>query len=366
VVVVDEAAMIGTRDLDRLLGFAARDRANVVLVGDDKQLPAINAGGAFTALARTLGAVELTENRRQVEAWERAALDELRSGNLPTAVRAYEEHGRIVTGASVDEVRARLVNDWFAAGGDGLMLATRRHEVAELNQRARVVMNAHEKLAAAAMLTGGIEFRVGDHVMATRNDRRVGLLNGTRGTVVAVDPYRGRLTIETDARRVDVPSSYLEAGHLTYGYAMTVHKAQGATTDHAFLLGDEALFREAGYVAMSRGRQANTCYVVEGDAMPMDTLARRLGRSNAKMLGVHEHAAVFDAVGERPTHRVDAWLWDKAVQQAVDYRERWNVTDADTALGAKPTDRDQLLDYLRASRGLRDIQHREVDHGIGW
>jgi hypothetical protein len=140
---------------------------------------------------------------------------------------------------------------------------------------------------------------------------------------------------------------------------MTVHKAQGATADHAFLLGDEALFREAGYVAMSRGRRTNTCYVVEGDA----PLERRLGRSNAKTLSVHEHAAVFDALGPRPERQADAVRWDLAVQRAVDYRERWDITDTDSALGPRPTDRVQLLEYLRASRGL---QAREVDHGIGW
>ena len=82
VIVVDEAAMIGTRKLNRLLDHAGQARAKVVLIGDPCQLPEIEAGGAFEALERTLGANELSQNRRQVEPWEREALGHLRNGDV--------------------------------------------------------------------------------------------------------------------------------------------------------------------------------------------------------------------------------------------------------------------------------------------
>jgi hypothetical protein len=73
VLVVDEAGMVGTRALDELAQAAERARAKLVLVGDDRQLPEIEAGGAFRALADELGASELRDVRRQREAWDRAA-----------------------------------------------------------------------------------------------------------------------------------------------------------------------------------------------------------------------------------------------------------------------------------------------------
>ncbi|MHB1988124.1 MAG: AAA family ATPase [Acidimicrobiales bacterium] len=95
VVVVDEAGMVGTRDRQMLVFWAKRCGASVVLVGDHRQLPEIEAGGALGALADRLGAIELTENRRQREEWERGALDELRHGEVARPVVAYGDHGRL-------------------------------------------------------------------------------------------------------------------------------------------------------------------------------------------------------------------------------------------------------------------------------
>jgi ATP-dependent exoDNAse (exonuclease V) alpha subunit len=56
VLVVDEAGMVGSRTLTRLLEHAQQAKAKVVLVGDDRQLAAIDAGGGFRALRLRLGA----------------------------------------------------------------------------------------------------------------------------------------------------------------------------------------------------------------------------------------------------------------------------------------------------------------------
>ncbi len=100
VLVVDEAGMAGSRKLARLLDHAQQADAKVVLVGDDRQLAAIDAGGGFRALRLRLGASELTENRRQRHAWEREALELVRSGLVDEAVAAYREHDRVVVAES--------------------------------------------------------------------------------------------------------------------------------------------------------------------------------------------------------------------------------------------------------------------------
>jgi ATP-dependent exoDNAse (exonuclease V) alpha subunit len=113
VVVVDEAGMVETRKLARLLAHAERWGAQVVAVGDPRQLPEVGAGGAFAALARQLPAIELTENRRQQEAWERDALAELRSGSVADAVSAYERAGRVSMTATAEQAREALVEAWW-------------------------------------------------------------------------------------------------------------------------------------------------------------------------------------------------------------------------------------------------------------
>jgi ATP-dependent exoDNAse (exonuclease V) alpha subunit len=96
---VDEAGMAGTRTLEPLLSVAQFAHAKVVLVGDTKQLPEIDAGGLLRGLDHRLGGVHLHNNRRQRSEWERVALAQLRDGRLPEALSAYKSHNRF-TGTS--------------------------------------------------------------------------------------------------------------------------------------------------------------------------------------------------------------------------------------------------------------------------
>jgi AAA domain len=115
VLVVDEAAMVPTRKLAPLLQHANRAGAKVVLVGDDRQFASIQAGGGFRALRLRLGASELTVNRRQVEAWEQRAIDDVRAGNLERAIAAYAEHDRIQAFEAKDDRDRALISDWWQA-----------------------------------------------------------------------------------------------------------------------------------------------------------------------------------------------------------------------------------------------------------
>ena len=118
-IVVDEAAMISTRKLARLLAHATRAEAKVVLVGDHRQLPEIGPGGAFRGLADRLDAAELTYNLQQRDPVERDAIGNLRAGKTTLAVRKLTQQGRITVGYSADEIRARMVEDWLAARAKG-------------------------------------------------------------------------------------------------------------------------------------------------------------------------------------------------------------------------------------------------------
>ncbi|MGH9068915.1 MAG: AAA family ATPase, partial [Acidimicrobiales bacterium] len=292
VIVVDEAAMVGTRDLARLLALAGP--AQVVLVGDHRQLPEVAAGGVFSALADRLPVIELSENRRQAEAWERAALDHLREGRAAPALAAYGAHGRIRLADSPAGARATLVADWWAdrqarPGASRLMVALRRDEVAALNASAHRILADAGMVGPKALVVGRASFSLGEEVVALRNDARAGLTNGARGVVVGIDGRHCALEVAMGQDRVlTVPRAYLEAGHLGLGYAVTLHKAQGATVERAFVLGTEALYREAGYVGLSRARARVDLYAVAGagltDEDPYASLTRRLGLSRGKAM----------------------------------------------------------------------------------
>jgi conjugative relaxase-like TrwC/TraI family protein len=267
VLIVDEAGMVGSRTIDRLAQHVRTTDSKLVLVGDDRQLPEIDAGGAFRALAEHLGTIELHEVHRQGAAWDRDALAQLRAGEVQEWADAYRDHGRIVARPTATELRDTLVDDWWesarTSASDGVMIAHRRSDVAELNALARMRMHRAGKLGQNEIVAGDRAFAVGDQVIARRNDRRAGLVNGTRGEVVALDPDRRTASFRTargDERTVT--SAYLDEGWLHHGYALTAHAAQGATVDRAFVLGSDELYREWGYTAMSRHRDRARFYVV--------------------------------------------------------------------------------------------------------
>lgn len=266
VLVVDEAGMVGTRPLARLLDHAAHRKVKVVLVGDPRQLPEIDAGGLFVALTRRLPTVELTDNRRQTHPWEHAALDQLRHGSVSHAVAAYAQEGRLVTAETAEEIRERLVSDWWQTTRDqppgrSIMVALRRAGVADLNARARVRLQAAGLLTGPTRHAGDVDFQAGDRVMCLRNRYPAGMVNGRAATITGICDDGSLEAMGDDSRPLLIPADYIDAGHLTHGYAITGHKAQGLTVDHTFVLGSEALYREWGYVAMSRGRQTNQLYV---------------------------------------------------------------------------------------------------------
>ncbi len=296
VLVVDEAGMVGTRALGRLAEAAARDEAKLVLVGDDRQLPEIDAGGAFRALADAAPAAELREVRRQREAWDRSALEQLRRGDVERWAKAYRDAGRITVTPTAEQARAAIVNDWSRAEGDAVMIAYRRADVADLNDRARRLRQAQDQLPPDEVVAADRGFSTGDRVVATRNDRSAGILNGQRGTVEATDADSQSLRVRLDAGpHVELGQSSLERGDLDHGYAITAHRAQGATVDRAFVLASEDLYREWGYTALSRHRETARFYVTRTDlgldqdrAPEPDPIAgglvRLLGRSRAEEL----------------------------------------------------------------------------------
>jgi ATP-dependent exoDNAse (exonuclease V) alpha subunit len=197
VLVVDEAGMLGSRKLARLLDHADQAQAKVVLVGDDRQLAAIDAGGGFRALRLRLGASELTENRRQQQAWECEALELVRSGLVEEAVAAYRAHDRVVAADSKPAATLALLDDWWQAWQDAerestqdvIVLAVRRAEVDRLNTACQQLLAARGRLGPERLQVEDRQLAVGDRVVCGRNAiGQLGVANGTRGTITALDP----------------------------------------------------------------------------------------------------------------------------------------------------------------------------------
>ncbi|MFG1949326.1 MobF family relaxase [Nonomuraea sp. NPDC048826] len=302
VLVVDEAAMVDDRELAALLQEAERRSTKVVLVGDPLQLRAVGVGGGFGAVHRQIGGLTLRHNRRQRDPLERKALELWRAHQRGEALQVWSQSERVRTGRGADDTMARLIADWAAARqpyrtgdreavhdelADVLVLAGTNEAVERLNLAARAVRCDLGEITGPERtyrIAGGrsITLAVGDHVRVRRNDYRarrgegeLNVLNGYRGTVVAID-VRDRVQVEWRRSGPDGPAlatewisrRFIAEGGLSYGTAMTVAAAQGLTAEHALVYG-MGLDPHTLYSAMARDRATARLYLplelLEGD-----------------------------------------------------------------------------------------------------
>jgi conjugative relaxase-like TrwC/TraI family protein len=289
VVILDEAGMARSDDLARLIAAVTRANAKVVLVGDSQQLGAVGPGGIFRTLVDNHGGNELETVRRFQRAWEAAASLRLRARDS-SILPVYLRHGRIADGN-----REQMIDEAFRAwrtardeGASMVVMAGDNATATELSLRCRADLITRGEVARDGARTSAGIVGVGDEIVTLRNDRQV--RSSTNDFVRNGDRWRVTDTLEDGSIRVEplnerrsptvtLPSAYV-GEHVALAYALTVHKAQGTTTDRATVIVDEQMTAPQLYVAMTRGRDANNALVVTSDRSPED----------------HEHRPSVDAV----------------------------------------------------------------------
>jgi conjugative relaxase-like TrwC/TraI family protein len=281
VLVVDEAGMVGTRKLVELAGKCEQAKTKLVLVGDEKQLAAIDAGGGFRALRLRLGATELTENRRQSTEWGKQITALLREGRAQEAFVVLRAEGRVTVARTAQEANDALVAAWwskYSVGIDAGMIAQTRAEVDYLNAVARQLMRDAGRLGRDEFQHGDRSFAIGDAVILGRNATQLSVANGTRGTVQGFDPEARSITVKTvDGKIVTLPRSYLEdrahlgkrpaAPALTWGYAVTGHREQGDTMKETYLRVCSTATSAWGYVGASRFKDDLKVFMAQGEVV---------------------------------------------------------------------------------------------------
>ncbi len=283
VFVIDEAGMVGSRQLARFVTEAEQAGAKIVLVGDHEQLQAIGAGAPFRAIAEEIGHAELSEIRRQRVDWQREASVAFATHKTAEGLAAYHEHGDIRLDETREGARENIVRDYIAdrderPEGSRVAMAHRRADVRVINDAIRSALQERGDLAQGGNDQGSLgheltyqtndgsrDFAPGDRIVFLENNRDLGVKNGMLGTVQAVKPDaiqvrldRGAVRSQDNVRTLSIPTkSYQSFDH---GYATTIHKNQGATVDHSFVLASGTMDRHLTYVAMTRHRDGVQLY----------------------------------------------------------------------------------------------------------
>ena len=287
VLVIDEAGMVGTRQMERVLSHAADAGAKVVLVGDPQQLQAIEAGAAFRAIHERHGGVEITQVRRQHECWQQDATRHLATSRTAEAIRAYAERGMVHAADTRGAARGELVERWdreriAAPDQTRIILTHTNDEVRELNEAARDRMRDAGQLGDDMLVKaerGARAFASGDRIMFLKNERGLEIKNGTLGTVEKVSPEH--IAVRTDDGR-SVSFDTKHYAHADHGYAATIHKAQGMTVDRAHVLATPGMDRHGSYVGLSRHRDGVQLHYGHDDFKDESRLVRTLSRERTK------------------------------------------------------------------------------------
>ncbi|MCV3272720.1 Ti-type conjugative transfer relaxase TraA [Roseobacter sinensis] len=309
ILVIDEAGMVGTRQLERLLSHASEAGAKVVLVGDPQQLQSIEAGAAFRSLHDRHGGARIGEVRRQREDWQREATRDLATGQTEAALAAYEAHGHVHAADTRAAAREALIEGWDRnrradPEASRIILTHTNDEVRALNLAARERMREAGDLGPEVRLTverGERSFAPGDRVMFLQNDRGLGVKNGTLGTIAELD--RQAMTVRTEDGRA-VRFDLKDYDRIDHGYAATIHKAQGMTVDRAHVLATPGLDAHASYVALTRHRDGVELHYGRDDFASPERLARTLGRERAKDMAL-DHAGTDPAEGFAARRGID-------------------------------------------------------------
>jgi len=298
VLVVDEAGMVSSRQMHKLLMLATKAGAKVVLVGDPEQLRPIEAGAAFRAIVDEVGAAKISEIRRQNVLWQRAATAKLAQGHTEDALRHYQEAGNVHGHRTKDEAVGAVVAAWSLGQKDrpdssSIMLASTNAAVLALNAEARRVRRSEGRLGAdkriqawedrfdAPRRTFALKLAVGDQLMFTKNDKRLGVKNGTIGTLVALE--KGFAFVQLGGKKGPViPVNLAVYRNLRHGYAVTIHKAQGMTTDRVHVLASKNMDRNLTYVAMSRHRDQVSLHYAADEFAGFGALVHALKKERLK------------------------------------------------------------------------------------
>ncbi len=281
VVIIDEAGMVGSKQMSDIVNKVQRAGAKLVLVGDEKQLQPIAAGGILHAIDQRIAqmapqySTAVEDIKRQREEWMKETVKLAAQGKTGEALEKLEEKRKINFYNNAIGAREALVDEFIQMNkGDfskGIVLTNIRQDADKINLEIR------EKLKEMSVVdtmnpvmvnngTKDIGIATGDRIMFTRNDYDLQVRNGQRATVDNVDPF-GIIEVRLDGGEVRTVN-LKEYPHVDYGWASTTHKAQGATVENTSVYGfsgESMASQQSTYVQISRARQETKFFIVAGE-----------------------------------------------------------------------------------------------------
>lgn len=329
VIMIDEAAMIDTRNLGRLTAQARDAGAKVILIGDERQLSSIERGGMFGVLKDRYGAAELTEVRRQRADDDRRAAQLMAKGNFGDALGSHEQKGGITWTATQSEAADALIEQWAMDHAADPMrsrfvFAYTNHDVGELNVALRAMRAERGELGPSTRFEtkhGPADFAERDRIQFTGTDKRRGVYNGQVGIVQSIEGTSVSVMLDGKRKRV-VTFDAGEFQDFRHGYAGTIYKGQGRTIDQTYLFHSEHWRAASSYVALTRHSQRTQLFVARDTAADMKDLACQMARFEDRRAASHFQESDRPIDGGRDRQLLRNVDWDRYFSD-VGYRRQF-------------------------------------------
>jgi Ti-type conjugative transfer relaxase TraA len=317
IILLDEAAMIDTRNMAKLAAHARDAGAKLILIGDERQLSSIERGGMFGVLKDRYGAAELREVRRQQAEEDRIASRLMAKGNYRDALLSYQKKGEISWADTQSEAADALIQRWaedsaLAPAKSRFVFAYTNQDVNELNGAIRHLRQERGELGPSASFEtkhGRAEFARGDRIQFTGTDKQRGIYNGQAATVQAIEG--NVMTVVLDRKRQKVVDfdtrSFRDFRH---GYAGTIYRGQGRTIDQTYLFHSEHWRAAASYVALTRHSSKTQLFVSRDTAASMVELASQMARIDDRRAASHFRQADVSS-GRKPQAPVPRIDWQR-------------------------------------------------------
>lgn len=289
IIVIDEAGMVGSRDMERILAEAESRGAQVRMVGDQRQLNAVSAGASFEKIQDTLNDGSKTQLQnivRQNDEIHREASRAFSRHDIEAGLKIHDRLGNIQGHGDINEARNHVVAQWAQGDGSKIMLAHTRADVKAMNASAREVMReqGHLKGDDVQVMSGDgkINLAQGDQIAFSKPSKQIGVVNGTRGTVQSIEQSHDgqflNVQVGDDIKRVNLN----EYNDIKHNYATTVHKAQGVTVDRAYVLASDSMSANLTYVAGTRHKEELQIHYSKEQFKDTEEMGRKLSRAEEK------------------------------------------------------------------------------------
>ena len=351
ILVIDEAGMVALQDMARLINFAKTTHCKVILLGDPDQLQPIMAGAPFRAILNHVGFAEMKQIQRQENEQDRQASTNLAAGKISQAVDHYISQNKLNLIES-EKVQLTLLNTWEASLEKDLstqiILAYTRKQVAELNASAREILLKKGRIAKSQhpiqTAYGNLSFATGDRIVFLKNNRDLGVCNGDFGTIQSIKGSKISIQLKDRSFRFD-SRQYQD---FNYGYAVTVHKSQGATFDRVFVhLDGWGWDRFLSYVAFTRHRKELNVFANKTHYKNLDGLKKQLAQAKVRDNAIDYPLSFSERRGFDPESMLgkaldfmagvgnkiqEGWLYVRNVEAFVKTQEQKNRVRNDSVI----------------------------------